>query len=94
LDGVIDHEFGRCERIHTLRIASQPDDGFAHGGQIDDAGHTREILHDDARRSKRDLVVRQGLRVPLDERFDIAPGDVDAVFETQQVFQEYFQGKR
>ena len=94
LHRVIDDQFGGRQRIDPLRIASEAHDGFAHGGQIDDAGHAGEILHDDPRRRKCDLVIRQRLRVPLQQRLDIALGDVDAILEAQQVLQQNLQGKR
>ena len=44
LNGVIDHQFGREERIDALGIAAEFLHGFAHGGQVDDRGHAGEIL--------------------------------------------------
>ena len=32
-------------------VAAEVDDGLAHGGQVDDAGHAGEVLHDHARRA-------------------------------------------
>ena len=37
-------------------------DGLAHGGEVDDAGHAGEVLHDDARRRELDLGVGLGRR--------------------------------
>ena len=57
LHGVIDDQLDGLQRIHALGIAAQLRDAVAHGGQIDDAGHAREILEQDARRHERDLGV-------------------------------------
>jgi hypothetical protein len=93
LHRVIDDQFGGRERIDALRISAEPNDGFAHGRQIDDAGNAREVLHDDACGCKCDLVTGLRLRVPLQQSLDIVLGDVHAVFEAQEIFQQYLQGK-
>ena len=90
---MIDDQFGRRQRIDPLRIAAQPHDGFAHGGQIHDAGNAREVLHDDPRRREGDFVTRQRLRIPFQQSLDVALGDIDAVLEAQEVFQQNLQGK-
>ncbi len=74
LHRVIDDQFGRRQRIDSLRIAAQLDDGFAHGGQIDDAGNAGEVLHDDARRGEGDFVAGLRLRVPFQQGLDVAAG--------------------
>ena len=50
-DGVVDDHLGRSERVDLLGVAAEHSDGLAHGGEVDDAGHTREVLHDDSRRA-------------------------------------------
>ena len=93
LHRMIDDQFGRRQRIDFLRIAAELHDGFAHGRQIDDARHAGEILHDDPRRREGDLMAGRRLRIPLEQRLDVALGDVDAVFEAQQILQQDLQGK-
>ena len=44
LHGMIDHQIDRNQRIDLFRIAAQALHGAAHGGQIDDAGHSSEVL--------------------------------------------------
>ena len=93
LHRVIDDQFGGRQRIDPLWIAAEPDDGFAHGGQIDDAGNAGEVLHDDSRRSECDFVAGLRLRVPFQQGVDVASGDVHAVLEAQKIFEQNFQGK-
>ena len=65
LHGVVDDELGRDLRVDRRRIAAQGDHRLAHRGEVDDRGHAREVLEEDARRAERDLVLRLGLGVPL-----------------------------
>ena len=47
LDGMIDHQVAGNLRVDPLgggRIAGHADDGVPHGGQINDGGHTGEVL--------------------------------------------------
>jgi hypothetical protein len=46
-------------------------DGLAHGGEVDDARHTGEVLHDHAGRRELDLGVGLGVLVPAGERADV-----------------------
>ena len=55
LDGVIDHELDRLQRIDALRIAAESGDAVAHRGQIGHARHAGEILEQHPRRHERDL---------------------------------------
>ena len=64
LHGVVDDELGGSERIDTLRIATQTYDRVAHRREVDDAGHTGEVLQNDARRRERDFVRRCQLQDP------------------------------
>src|SRR5579859_3948734 len=44
LDGVIDDEFDRLERVDEGGIAAESFHGIAHGGEVDDARDSSEIL--------------------------------------------------
>ena len=44
LNGVVDDELGREDRIDPSRIASHPPDRIAHGRKVDDGRNPREIL--------------------------------------------------
>ncbi len=88
---MVDDQFGGRQRIDLLRIAAELHDGLAHRRKVDDAGHAGEILHDDPRGRERDFVAGRRLRIPLEQRFDVAAGDIDAVFKAQQVLEQDFQ---
>ena len=94
LHRMIDDQLRGRERVDALRIAAEPHDGLAHGRQVHDARDAGEVLHDHARRREGDLVMRQGLRVPGQQRVDVALLDVHAVLEAQQVFQQDLQRER
>jgi hypothetical protein len=74
-----------------LRVAAEVGDGLAHGGEVDDAGHAGEVLHDHARRRELDLGVGLGVLVPAGERTDVLGGDVRAVLGAQEVLQQHLE---
>ena len=45
-DRVVDNQFGGSERVNALGVATQCRHGFAHRGQVNDAGNAGEVLHD------------------------------------------------
>ncbi len=92
LYGMVYDQLCGGERIHALGVAAKAHDGIAHRSEIDDAGDASEILEDDARGRERDFVGRRRRRIPVQERFDVGPGDVHAILEPQQVLQENLQG--
>ena len=87
-DGVVDDHFRRGERVHFGGVSPEGRDRLPHGREIHHAGHTREVLHDDAGGGELNLVTRFGSRVPVPERPDVVGGDVDAVLRSQQVLQK------
>jgi hypothetical protein len=88
---VVDHQVGRCQRVDLLRFAAEVADRLAHGGQVDDAGDTGEILHHDT--GRRVLNLNAGLRlgIPVRYRFDVVFGDVGPVLVAKQVLGEDFE---
>jgi hypothetical protein len=68
--------------------------GVAHGGQIDYARDSGEILQEDAAGSEGDFLVWLGLAIPVGERADFFFGDVAAIFGAQQVLQQNAERKR
>ena len=88
---VVDHQVGGRQRVDLLRIAAEVADGLAHGGEVDDARHAGEVLHDHPRRGELDLHARVGRRVPLRDRLDVVLGDVGAVLGAQQVLGEHLE---
>ena len=55
LDGVVDHELRRDQRIDRLRVAALRAHRVAHRREVDDGGHSREVLQQDARGVEGDL---------------------------------------
>jgi len=93
-DRVVDDELGGGERVDLGGVAAQSRDGLAHGGEVDDAGHTGEVLHDHTGRAELDLGVGLGCGVPVRDGLDLRPRDVLAVFGAEQVLEQDLQAER
>ena len=89
--GVVDDHLGGRERVDLGRVATELGRGLAQGGQVDDAGHAGEVLHDHARRRVLDLLVGLGGLVPARQGLDVVGGDVRAVLGAQEVLQQHLQ---
>ncbi len=68
LDGVVDDQFYRLQRIDKSRIAAQGLHGVAHGGQVDYAGDAGEILEKHAAGCEGDFFVGLRFAVPIRQR--------------------------
>ena len=90
-DGVVDDQVRRRQRIDLLRVAAEVADRLAHGGQVDDARHAGEVLHDHPGRGELDLDARLGRGIPVGDGLDVVFGDVRAVFGAQQVLGEHLE---
>ena len=91
-DRVVDDHLGRRQRVDLVRVATEGRDCLAHGGQVDNAGNTGEVLHDHARRRELDLGVGLGIGIPVGQGVDVRLGDVGAVLGTEQVLREDLEG--
>ena len=94
LDGVVDDQFHRLQRVDERGIAAQGLHGVAHGGQVDDAGDAGEILQEDAAGGESDFLFRLRLAVPICERAHFFFGDVASVFGAELVLEQDAQGER
>ena len=83
---MVDDEFDRHEWIDLGRVAAKCRHGVSHGGEIDHAGHAREILHQHAGGGEGDLGIGFSGRVPLGEGFDVFSHHREAVFATKEIF--------
>ncbi len=88
LDGVVDDQLGRLERVDLLRIAAEHLHGVAHGGEVDDGGHAGEVLHEDAGGHPGDFAGGLGFGVPFGEELDVVGGDGFAVFVAEEIFEQ------
>ena len=93
-DGVVDDHLCRGERIDLVGVSAEVGDGFSHGGEIDDARHPGEVLHDDARRGELDLMGGLSGGVPLAKSRDLVGSDVGTVLGAQQILQQDLQAVR
>ena len=88
---VVDDHLGGGQRVDLVGVAAEVGDGLTHGGEVDDAGHAGEVLHDHAGRGELDLDARVGRRIPVGDGVDVVRGDVGAVLGAQQVLGEDLQ---
>ncbi len=68
---MIDHEVNRHQRIDHRRIPALSLEGRAHGGEIDDRGHSCEVLEDHPCRGKGELTIIDRLLPPRTERLHL-----------------------
>src|SRR4051812_1563501 len=90
---MVDDEVHRLQRIDQSRIAAQSGERIAHGSEIDDSGHAREILQEHASGAKRDFFLDSALDVPAGKRTDVVGFDELSVFVAQQVFEENLEAE-
>ena len=88
LDGVVDDEVGRDERVDQARIAPEIGHRVAHDRQVDDGRHAGEVLEQDPCRHERDLRLGGGARPPGEERLDILRADDRPAGMAEQVLEQ------
>jgi hypothetical protein len=76
LHGVVDHELRRDHRIDQRRVAALLAHRVAHGREVDDRWHAREVLQQHAPRAERDLARGLGLGDPARDRLHLVLGSV------------------
>ena len=91
LHGMVDDHVGLDLRVDDLRISAKLLDGVTHGGEVDDARHAGEVLHDHAGRGELDLVARLCGRIPIQQSLDMIIRDVGAIDVAHQVLNENLQ---
>ena len=91
LHGMVDDHVGLDLRVDDLRISAKLLDGVTHGGEVDDARHAGEVLHDHAGRGELDLVARLCGRIPIQQGLDMIIRDVGAIDVAHQVLNKNLQ---
>ena len=74
LDGVVDDELDRDERVDRARGAALLAHRVAHRGEVDDGRHAGEVLQQDARRVEGDLLRRLRVGDPAGDRSGLLLG--------------------
>ena len=82
---VVNNQFSGGQRVYFGGVSTEVNDGFTHGGEVDDAGNPGEVLHDHAGRRVLDFGVGFRVGVPASNSPDLSFGDVLAIFGAQQV---------
>ena len=91
LDRMVDHELDGHERVDLRGVSRHVGHRVAHGGEVHDGGYAREVLHQDACGSERDLVARLVGRDPASDVLDVLGGDGDAVLGAEKVLEQDLQ---
>ena len=94
LDGVVDDELGGDLRVDRCRVAAQRHHRLAHGGEVDDRRHAREVLQEDAGGAERDLVARLGLGVPARDCAHLLRAPVAERLGAEHVLEQHAKGVR
>ncbi len=85
---MVDDHLCRRQRVDLVGVATESSDGLTHRGEVDDARHPGEVLHDHAGGGELDLDAGFGTGIPVGERLDVLLGDIGAVLGAQQVLGE------
>ena len=93
LYGMVDNQLGGEQWIDSFRTAAHALHSLAHGGEIDDCGHSREVLQEDPRGHESNLFFRS-TRPPVRQRPDVLGMDKPAILAAQQILQKNTQRKR
>ena len=88
LNGVIDDEVDRLERVDLRSVAAESRERVAHCGEVHDRGNSGEILEKDSRGAERDFFLLLAADVPVCQRFDVLALDELSVLVPEEVFQE------
>lgn len=94
LHGVVDDHLGGSQRVDPRGVATELGDGLTHGGEVDDARNTGEVLHDHAAWRELDLGVGLRCGVPTCDGADVVRGDVGTVLRAQEVLGEDLEAER
>jgi hypothetical protein len=89
LDGMVDDQVHRHERVHPGRVAAEPAHGLAHCGQVHHARHAGKILQQEAAGFEGHLRARRRPRFPRRQPLDILFGDRKPVAGAQRGFEQY-----
>ena len=93
---MVDDQLDRDQRVDLRRVAAEPGQRVAHGGEVDHAGHAGEVLHEDPLGGEGDLVgavagalaVALGVGAPAGDGDDVVGRYVRAVLVAQQVLED------
>ncbi len=88
LDGVVDDEVGRDQRIDLGRVTAEGGHRVAHHGQVHDRRDAGEILEQDAGRHERDLGLGCHARPPCQQRLHVRRAGRRPVGVTEQVLEQ------
>lgn len=83
LHRVVDDEIDRDQRLDLLRVLARALGDAAHGRDVGEQRHAREVLQHDARHDERNLVDALVVRLPVRELLDVLFGDLLAVVVAQ-----------
>ena len=94
LDGMVDDEIGRDERVDERRVAAEVRHRITHDGEVDDRRDAGEVLEDHPGRHERDLGLRRDRGAPRREGLDVGRVDEPATGVAEHVLEEDLERHR
>ena len=88
LDGVVDDEVGRHERVDLARVATEVGHRVAHDREVDDGGDAGEVLEHDPGRHERDVRLGRDTRSPGAQPLDVLASDDATAGVAQDVLEQ------
>lgn len=82
LDRVIDDEVHLAQRVDLARISAHLLASSTHGSEVNNSGHTGEILKDDTGRLERNLYHLLGILLPIQDGLNVGLLDVEFIAVT------------
>ena len=84
----------RVKRVNRFCLATQSDHRVANGSEVNDAGDTREVLHEDAGWGELNLSIGLCARFPVCNSFDVVNSSVLAILVAEEVLSQNLEGVR
>ena len=94
LYGMIDDQVDLLEGINPFRVAAHLLDDISHRGKIYNRRNAREVLHQDACRTKCNFFFQAPRSERGHQRANVIGRNRLSVFKAKQIFQHYLQRKR
>lgn len=86
LDGVIDDQIDRAERVDLVGVTTKTHHSVSHSGEVDDGGHTGEVLKNDTGGLEGNFDLLGGVLLPGQNLLNISLLDVEFIAVSDGTF--------
>ena len=94
LHTVIDNQVHGDQRLDHLSVLAHAIHGAAHGGEVHEKRHAREVLENNSRHHKRDLILAWDLRIPASQILHVLLRHLFSIAIPRQCLQHDADGNR